>query len=442
MDDQGFKSVAAAILSIAWLFAGYFLLPLIVRSTLGFLGTIAGAVNDKSRGGFDRLKNFRKSRASQRYKNAKEGRGGFPGANIAGAVYRRASLGGNPLTTRGRANYRAASKQLTRNARDEALKNDNGFAAGNDEANQLAVKDGMTPTKFLDQYSQRLVNKGVLRPEANKQAQDAMAELQKGYGAQIGSGTMQVAAFTALNASNKGYDQDTLEKKQEAMYGDAGRLVNKGLLSVSDAAGITKSNSARLEASGVGYGSAISAISEAATNAGNTRHTGPLVSQATTDKLAAEVIREAVPGALAQARPESLELLAPKMLATTTHIAETGSAKEIQKHMASVAGVLDELGRTSPRKAGILGDQLMGMEVIDKQLGRYTTTLDRTTGKSTTTHTGINNTVTVRELMERARSINPNPADGYAPFQDRRREYGNRQEADAAGAGRDEPEHK
>lgn len=47
-------------------FAPYFLLPLAFKFAGGALGTIGGFVNDRSRGGFDRLRNFRKGQTEQR----------------------------------------------------------------------------------------------------------------------------------------------------------------------------------------------------------------------------------------------------------------------------------------------------------------------------------------------------------------------------------------
>ena len=67
------KNTAAAVISIAWIFVGYFALPVIIKSTLGFLGTLGGFVNDRSRGVGDRLKNFRKGKVDGNMHDLKTG---------------------------------------------------------------------------------------------------------------------------------------------------------------------------------------------------------------------------------------------------------------------------------------------------------------------------------------------------------------------------------
>jgi hypothetical protein len=67
------KGTAAAVISLAWIIIAYAALPLVAKTFFGFLGTIAGAVNDRSRGGFDRLKKYRQGKTAQNFNDMKTG---------------------------------------------------------------------------------------------------------------------------------------------------------------------------------------------------------------------------------------------------------------------------------------------------------------------------------------------------------------------------------
>ncbi len=72
-DTGSVKSTAAAVISLAWIIIAYAALPLVAKTFFGFLGTIAGAVNDRSRGGFDRLKKYRQGKAAKNVSDLKTG---------------------------------------------------------------------------------------------------------------------------------------------------------------------------------------------------------------------------------------------------------------------------------------------------------------------------------------------------------------------------------
>ncbi len=73
MDDQGFKSVAGAVISFGWILGAYFGLPVVVKSSLGALGSLAGVVSDKASNGFGFIKNFRKGKRDKNFSDLKTG---------------------------------------------------------------------------------------------------------------------------------------------------------------------------------------------------------------------------------------------------------------------------------------------------------------------------------------------------------------------------------
>jgi len=61
------------IIAFLALYIPYFLLPAAVRLAGGVISTIGGVVNDRSKGGFDRLKNFRKKESAKNVKALRQG---------------------------------------------------------------------------------------------------------------------------------------------------------------------------------------------------------------------------------------------------------------------------------------------------------------------------------------------------------------------------------
>lgn len=128
-------------------FAPYFLIPLTFKLAGGALGSLGGMVNDRGRGGFDRLKNYRKNTIATRGRNLKAGslyqdRGVGKVINSAG---RRSAVG-----MRGRfgvgARGRAALGIATTANNDETLKNNRMLyeLRNNDYANAVMAFSGGT----------------------------------------------------------------------------------------------------------------------------------------------------------------------------------------------------------------------------------------------------------------------------------------------------------
>lgn len=102
--------IAQAVALIAY-FIPYFLLPMAARMATGVIGNIAGFVNDRHKGAFDRLKGFRDAGRQRKHQQRMDGE---INKGLGGNMYRRAvrgftdpkSAAFNP-TRRGRAQYAA-----------------------------------------------------------------------------------------------------------------------------------------------------------------------------------------------------------------------------------------------------------------------------------------------------------------------------------------------
>jgi hypothetical protein len=87
---NGIHHAINEVISLIAFFLPYFALPFTFRLAGGAIGTLAGLTNDRSRGAFDRLKNFRANQAAQgweRKKNNNMFRGGNEG-NFRGKINR------------------------------------------------------------------------------------------------------------------------------------------------------------------------------------------------------------------------------------------------------------------------------------------------------------------------------------------------------------------
>jgi hypothetical protein len=136
----------------------------------------------------------------------------------------------------------------------EAIKNDNGRAAGDDIANALAVQKDTTARNFVSKYAQMAVEKGqaASQSEGIAQGQAAMGLLQQGYGARMGSEAMRTAAYLGGAGSTTRYS--TGEKGWEERRADAHSLIEDGLITPSDATAAIKANQKRADGSGASFG--------------------------------------------------------------------------------------------------------------------------------------------------------------------------------------------
>ncbi len=393
--------------------------PFIFARLGGALGNISGLVNNKTKGAFDRVSNFRNNKIGERYNNAKSGKGGYLGANALGAVYRRGTMGGNPLTRRGRSRYRGNVTALTGNSSDEILKRDNGRMANDDLANTLAQEQGLSRGNFIRRYATgaqaAAARDGIVLSNADAmvRGRDALGELESSYGATLGSGSMRAAAFKARAASVTGYEAGDYT----TMATDADNMVQAGLITRADAVSAFKGNKARPDISGVGFGAWMNQLER---TRGQRADGDPAVSAGQQEALLANALNGSPPSAIVSGRREGVVALAPRMRTNLAEANASGNNAELYRQLATIAGRYDAMAQVSPQNAAVMAEQVLGR----------TMDLD-----------GHN--VTIREHIERARSGAgsptlpggaPNPA--YIPpnndFLGMRREYGAAQAAAGA----------
>lgn len=361
------------IMKILFLVLPYVLLPFAFRLAGGLMQTVFSLTNDKTRGAFDRMSNLRRNQVKNRMDDAvnqtgktwlskNTGVAGIVGRPL-GSVYRRGRMASeHGIGGIGGATYSAGLQKIRDARAAEALKNDMGRAAGDDDANAIA-QEATSSGEFIRQYMARTGHD-------EGRARAALRTLETGYGAKIGSDAMAVAAFKARGMSGTGYDGSG--NYQEATE-DAARMVSRGLISTQDAAAVFKANQKRADLNAIGFGSWMGHIDRAAERYRGGARGAALVTADEAATLRSEALEGAMPGQVISGRHETVRALAPQMIEnlsdTLAHVDAGGNAVgtddiALGRELAKIAGRYDAMAQSNPLNAGIMADQVLSHTLV------------------------------------------------------------------------------
>jgi hypothetical protein len=368
------------IMKVLFLVLPYILLPLAFRLAGGLMATIFSLTNDKTRGAFDRVSNFRRNQVKNRVDDAVNGTGktwlskntgvaGVVGRPL-GSVYRRGRMASeHGIRGLGGATYTAGLQKLREARAQEALKEDMGRGAGDDDANAIAQREGMTSGEFVRQYMQRTnADEG--------RARLALRTLETGYGAKVGSDAMAVAAYKARAMSGTGYGAD-----ENGDYGsyhevteDAARMVARGLISTQDAASAIKANQKRADLNGIGFGTWMGQIDRSAERVrANPNATGAaLITDDEARDMRTEASNSSQPHMMMGGRHEAIRALAPQMVEnlndTIAHVDANGNPVgtdevALGRQLARIASAYDQSG-SNPLQGEILANTVLDQTLV------------------------------------------------------------------------------
>lgn len=336
-----------SLLAIIVYFAPFFMLPFAFKLAGGLMSTIFSLTNDKSKGIFDRMSNYRKNSGKRRWQEYAIGKRGGE-KNVIGkmAAYSTAisdpGVGISGLRTR--AGRRMARQKLTEAAGDDAIKNNSLQWTADDFALETAAMDDTNDSNKIQRYIDTAAKYGKTRTAA--QAQEAMALLESGVGAKIGTQTMQAAAWKARVLSKTGYQAG--DEGMRELFDDARKRVAAGKLSSVQAMGIIK-QAQRLEFSSISYGAGMEKISELASSG-----KGP--SNDDVDKLFQSAIQFMQPSQLAGARHETVEGISKHLMKRVDKAFASGDSKEIGRAVAEVESMRDAINYYNPENTKIFAD--------------------------------------------------------------------------------------
>lgn len=392
-------------------FLPYFLLPAAFRWAGGAMATIGGFVNDRHRGAFDRLKNFRKNQAQQNAHAMKTGnrfRGDNMFANRFNAATRgistipSAQLGMNP--SKWRSHFQAAGSL----GREEELKEfmeNKAFTSmsGNDDylqatmanmaardkdgnilkdANGMAIKGGTTEEdwrRYLSAmgYSGRDLEQGVatIRQAKRQTSNDVFSQAAVIANASTGTGWKDGGTTEMMESINGAFGAD-----RHAAVNALAQMRSRA------------SQSGRLDLAGSSFGQQAGAMNEMYEEQAETGGVSDTTKQRIQHQLHGSVLETKGANDFARARGNAVKLLAPEMRydleqAHATHNAAKqqldaaragGDAGQIQQaelsfhqadralgqKYASLGNFHDSLNHMAPESAKLISDAVLSHQVV------------------------------------------------------------------------------
>jgi hypothetical protein len=210
-----------------------------------------------------------------------------------------------------------------------------------------------------------------------------------------------------------------------ARVNEGAALINSGLMTAADATAAGKGNRARTDINGAGFSTQMKAFGAAAASM---KSGGQGMTTQQAQGYLDTTLQESEPGDLLAGNTRTVQAMAPAMrrnlqnaIADRDAAGARGDADAYAEHdvrvnraLGQIAGVQDNLNRTSPQKAAMFADGENGVNsmMVARQDGSQ---------------------VTVRQLVNEA-STAPPDSRGVQEFLAVRKEYGNARAAAQAGA--------
>jgi hypothetical protein len=266
---------------------------------------------------------------------------------------------------------------------------------------------------------------------------------QSSFGAKVGTTAMQKAAVGSLLQSNTSYNRDadgnylSFGDMQRAMTTDVAQLVNQGLMTSAEAARIVKSNGARSDRAGVGFGREQATIEQVAQRLRNgVRAPDQLITPDEMEVLSTDVLTGTGAAPLAAQRHESTGILGDEMRgrietrltalraarASGSATAVTNAQNEVIAEIARGAAAMHDVPMPAMNRRNLV-ERLYGRELDFSGLTGAVMTRDASGAVVPLSFAGP---MTVERAMEAVR--------GTTAFTENKREYGSAWAAGAAGA--------
>jgi hypothetical protein len=214
-NSPGIQTVNQIIAVIAY-FAPYFLISMAFRLAGGFIATVGGVVNDRSRGAFDRLKNFRGNKVNENMSKMAAGRR-FQNSNPLARGFNAASGG---IGTYAKSNSKVGflfNKDI-RSAAFAQQRALNAMAYGKSDAAQVAAENDpllRAQTYASESEARRFMARDFKMSADDVEAGIAAAKANGGFGRD-----QQINAARRLFSTGTGYDD--LRQVQETVSRVAG----------------------------------------------------------------------------------------------------------------------------------------------------------------------------------------------------------------------------
>ncbi len=358
-DSSANDQFGIAIVVLAF-FAPFFLIPKTFQLAGSAFANIAGIANNRSRGAFDRLKNFRGKQISERHANRMSGQS-WMGKNAMGGLYRRAASVGTKgswsPTRAGRQRWQRQEQLVAAATAAEMNEKGGGVAFNDDDASQIARQYGVSASQFRDRYQYQFntdqngnfagwatdAQGNRIRRHTAEEADRALASIELATGGKIGSRAVATAAQQfRIAQTNTAYDPG--EAGLNLMQAEMRGAMQDSIATSHDMAGWMKSNRGRAEFSANAYGDTVGFVEGTVSS------------------------RDQIAGAFAGADPReklgghqrSVETFAEQAAINMQQALDSGDTQAIDVAAAEVANVHDMLSHVSGRKGEELRARVTG----------------------------------------------------------------------------------
>ena len=401
----------------------YFLIPLTFRFAGGALRTLGGFVNDKGRGGFDRLKKFRQGQVSKNMSAMKHGNR-FQSENWAANKFNRTTgniaaiphAGWNPKQMKSRMKAHQSNESMLEAA--EYSEKNHAFQAikQNDDFLQAAIhgkgKDENV-RKYLQDINAKSIAKGGPEIYSDAAIDQGVATIRAAR-RDASPEVFDTAAALALPATGTAFKGGAGEMHDLINEVAGNDRVKAGRMLAAMRGGA--SSARRFDLAGGGFGSQMGVMEN------QFKHSQDPTKGLSTQQASQQIFEESLEGQggayVAGGRKTAVQNLAPVMLKQIGKQLRTGDEQGVARELAALAGRHDAMASVAPENARVLADETFG-EAIDVNTLRpqMRVLLDNAinvrdaNGKVT----GTKATITVREAMDSLRGNND--------FQNMRREY-------------------
>lgn len=437
-------------------FAPYLLLPLTFRFAGGLIGTIGGFANNKGRGAFDGLKNFRGNQMKQRRQNAAhraQTGNTFKRAGDSNSIRSKLNRGiqGTSLVGQAgfdprnmRTNLRTAMRDSSESSVGKFMQDSQSFAMwSGDDAKLAAARfdshdqigaelDRFDGGRFAgnanaarreEAISQIMrTKKEVDNPTLQKARVRAQAKTGTGYQYTDASGQNQFDSSRMLDDINSAYGNDR-NGAGRALAEMRGSLAQSGQI-----AGVA------------GFGTWATQLEG--------RYNNTTSAQAAHNMIMDDAINSASPGQAIYGKPSSAAAMGAAHARRITAIADgitagTYTEDDLSAAMAGAAGIYDAMAQASPGNASAMANELMGVEIDGPSftINSRREQVHADSGKPVLGPDGrplmetISQTVQPRTIREYIQS----QMQGNAEFANRRRDFSQSTLAEAQAAQRNLP---
>lgn len=191
-----------SLMAMLVLIAPYFMIPFSFKLAGGLMSTIFSLANDKSRGLFDRARNYRTEARKRRMGKWADGTLGRPGSmtqTLMGNYARATTIPEtNLLTRRGRQKFARESKNLIDGAADERAQKGPQAVSGDSDGNLIGMQAHSRQEYSAMYRAHRRLNGDTRNDDViDAEAEEKMAKLEGVYQGQVGSRAFRRSATNA-----------------------------------------------------------------------------------------------------------------------------------------------------------------------------------------------------------------------------------------------------